>query len=164
MTLKDIQKAMLGIMSQLSSYSVQYIQQINESALVMLDWGHVRWHYLGGSAKHQFRLPTTLAVPLDFYGRANIRKSIDLSGVTIQALDRHASHEMGIDLSIDYKLSGLNTFLHRGLSINALFGVVSQPKVDLSTMTNTALTIPPLSSRPIADLFDRTETNVFTNP
>lgn len=164
MTLKDIQKAMLGIMSQLSSYSVQYIQQINESALVMLDWGHVRWHYLGGSAKHQLRLPTPLAVPLDFYGRANLRETIDLSGVTIQALDRHASHEMGIDLGMDYRLSGLNTFLHRGLSINALFGVVSQPKVDLATMNNSTLIIPPLSSRPIADLFDRIETNVFTNP
>jgi hypothetical protein len=164
MTLQQIQKAMLGIMSQLSSYSVQYIQQINEDAVVMFDWGHIRWHNVGGKSSHDMRLPATLALPMDFHGAAKLHQLIDVSGVTIQTMDQHSAHDMEVDIGLEFELSGLNQFLHHGVALGTLFGVVTQPQVDLATLTGKVVTLPALPVKPIADLFDRTQTDAFTNP
>jgi hypothetical protein len=40
--LKDLQAAMLGVMSQLSSYSIQYIQTINASTIKVVEWNMQR--------------------------------------------------------------------------------------------------------------------------
>lgn len=40
--LKDMQAAMLSLMSRLSSYSVQYIQSINDSVIKVIDWSAFR--------------------------------------------------------------------------------------------------------------------------
>ncbi|MNO14071.1 hypothetical protein D3C76_37120 [compost metagenome] len=164
MTLKDIQKAMLNIMSQLSSYSLQYIQQINEEAVVMFDWPHIRWHNPGGKAYDHLRLPATLAVPLDFYGRAKLHQVIDLSGVTIQEFDQHSAHDLDLTIGLEFEMSGMNQFIQRGVALGTLFGVIVEPPVDLATLNGKTFTIPALQSKPIADLFDRTQTDGFTNP
>jgi hypothetical protein len=164
LTLQDIQKAMLNIMSQLSSYSVQYIQQINEDAVVMFDWGHLRWHNTGGHASHDMRLPATLALPMELYGKAKLHKLIDVSGVTIQTMDQHSAHDMGVDLGLKFELSGLNQFLQHGVALGTIFGVVSQPEVNLASLTGKSITIPAMTNKPIADLFDRTQSDAFTNP
>lgn len=41
-SIKDLQAAMVGILSQLSSYSVQFMVKINRSTIRMMDWGAVR--------------------------------------------------------------------------------------------------------------------------
>ena len=164
LTLQDIQKAMLNIMSQLSSYSVQYIQQINEDAVVMFDWGHIRWHNTGGHTAHDMRLPATLALPMELYGKAKLHKLIDVSGVTIQTMDQHSAHAMGVDLGLKFELSGLNQYLQHGVALGTLFGVVTQPGVDLASLTGKSITIPAMTAKPIADLFDRTQSDAFTNP
>lgn len=163
-TVKDIQRAMLGIMSQLSSYSVHYIQQINDEAVIMLDWPHLRWHNPGGWVGHDVQLPVPQVTPLDFYGAAKLKGVIDLSGMTIQDLSRSAAHEFGLDLGIDFNLSGLNQHLEGGLMLNSLVTVLGQPSLDLSQLNNTTVTIPALASKPIADLFNRTVSNDFVNP
>ncbi|MNF32759.1 hypothetical protein D3C84_135570 [compost metagenome] len=164
LTLQDIQKAMLNIMSQLSSYSVQFIQQINEDAVVMFDWGHIRWHNQGGKTFHDLRLPATLALPMELSGGAKLHKLIDVSGVTIQTMDQHSAHDMGVDLGLRYELSGLNQFLQHGVALATLVGTVTQPAVDLATLTGKSVTIPAMTTKPIADLFDRTQSDAFTNP
>jgi len=163
-SLKDVQKAMLNIMSQLSSYSVQYIQQINEEAVVMFDWSHLRWHNLGGSTGHDIRVAIPLAEPLDFYGRAKLKAIIDVGSVTVQAFDQKAAHDMGIDIGLQFELSGLNQYLERGMVLGTMLAVLSQPPVDLSELTGSRLTIPSLQVKPTADLFNRTQSNDFANP
>lgn len=164
LTLQDIQKAMLNIMSQLSSYSVQFIQQINEDAVVMFDWGHIRWHNQGGKTFHDLRLPATLALPMELSGGAKLHKLIDVSGVTIQTMDQHSAHDMGVDLGLRYELSGMNQFLQHGVALATLVGTVTQPAVNLATLTGKSVTIPAMTTKPIADLFDRTQSDAFTNP
>lgn len=163
-TVKDIQRAMLGIMSQLSSYSVHYIQQINEDAVVMLDWAHLRWHHAGTHAGHHMRLPVTLAAPRSFYGASKLKATLDLSNLIIRDLSRKASHEFGVDLDIQYGLSGLNQHLRNGLQLNTMIGSLVQPVVDLATLDGTRTALPSLVSKPIADLFNRTVSNDFVNP
>lgn len=41
LSLKDIQGAMLRLMAQLSSYSIQFLQTINDSPIKVVDWGTV---------------------------------------------------------------------------------------------------------------------------
>jgi hypothetical protein len=164
LSVSDIQKAMLSIMSQLSSYSVQFIQQINEESVVMLDWGHVRWHYLGGTAKHTIRLAPPLAIPLSLNAKAKLRSVIDLSVVAIRAFDQKSSDEFDLAIGVEMELSGLNQYINKGMVIGALAGTLSQPIVDLSSLEGSTVTIPSLLSQPLADLFDRTETDAFANP
>jgi hypothetical protein len=163
-SLKDVQRAMLDIMGQLSSYSVHFIQQINEDAVVMFDWPHLRWHYPGGKAAHQMRLPAVQGLPIDLYGRAKLKPKLDLPAVTIAAFDYTAEHAMGMDMALEMELSGLNQYLERGVVLGAMMGTLIQPAVDLAQLNGTRLTIPSLESKSIADLFDRTESNDFTNP
>lgn len=163
-TLKDIQRAMLDIMSQLSSYSVQFIQQINEDAVMMFDWPHIRWHNSGGHSEHHMRLPATLAVPMELYGKAKLHQLIDVSGVTIQTLDEHSAHDMEMQVGLEFELSGLNQFLNHGVMLGAILGSVSQPAVNLNALTGTTVTIPALPTKAIADLFDRTQIDDFPNP
>jgi hypothetical protein len=40
--LKDLQASMLALMTQLSSYSIQYIQSINNSKILVVDWNAMR--------------------------------------------------------------------------------------------------------------------------
>ena len=164
LSVSDIQKAMLGIMSQLSSYSVQFIQQINAESVVMIDWPHIRWHYLGGAASHHIRIAPPLALPMDLQGKAKLRSVIDLSVVAIRAFDQKSSDDFDMMLGLEMELSGLNQYIEKGLAVGALIGTLSQPTVDLATIDGTAVTIPSLVSLPIADLFDRTETDAFANP
>lgn len=51
--LKNIQKAMIDIMRQLSSYSVQYITEINNSNIIPINWSTIR---LGNIEKSYFGL------------------------------------------------------------------------------------------------------------
>lgn len=51
--LANIQKAMLSIMEQLSSYSVQYIQQINSSPIKMVNWAAIRLGNLDAISKSE---------------------------------------------------------------------------------------------------------------
>lgn len=163
-SLKDIQRAMLDIMSQLSSYSVHYIQQINEDAVVMFDWPHLRWHNHGGKAFHQMRLPAVQALPIDLYGRAKLKPSFTMPAVTTVAFDYTASHAMGLDIGVEMELSGMNQYLQQGMILGTMIGSLVQPAVDLAILDETHLTIPSIESKPLTDLFDRTESNDFTNP
>lgn len=163
-SLKDIQRAMLDIMSQLSSYSVHYIQQINEDAVVMFDWPHLRWHNQGGKAFHQMRLPAVQALPIDLYGRAKLKPSFTMPAVTTVAFDYTASHAMGLDIGVEMELSGMNQYLQQGMILGTMIGSLVQPAVDLAILDETHLTIPSIESKPLTDLFDRTESNDFTNP
>lgn len=163
-TLKDIQRAMLNIMAQLSSYSVQFIQEINEEAVVMFDWAHLRWHNQGGRAGHDLRAEISTAKPQAFYGKAKLKGVIDANRCTIQAFDHTAAHDMEVTIGLNWEMSGLNQFIQRGVVLGTIIGSLIQPPVDLSQLPETALTIPPLQSKPLADLFDRTQSDDFTNP
>lgn len=164
MSLSDIQRAMLNIMSQLSSYSVQFIQQINEESITMIDWPHIRWHYMGGKAFHDIRLQPPHATVENLTSKAKLRQLIDLTNVSIRSFDQKSSDEMSLTIGIEMELSGLNQYIDKGLAIGSFVGAAGVPTLDLSTLEGSTVTLSPLQSNPIADLFDRTETDAFANP
>lgn len=159
MSLKDIQRAMLGIMSQLSSYSVQFIQQINESAVTMFDWPHLRWHYLGGSVGHDLRVPVVVAGAKKLHSKAKLKAVIDAGCSRIFNFDHESKHHTVLPLELKFDMSGLNQYIRNGVVLGATIAALKEPTKDLSELNGTVLSIPQLESRSIADLFLRNVIN-----
>jgi hypothetical protein len=42
----DLQKAMVSLLRQLSSYSIQFVQSINKSSIKVLNWAAIRLAYV----------------------------------------------------------------------------------------------------------------------
>lgn len=163
-SLKDIQRAMLNIMSQLSSYSVHYIQQINEAAITMFDWPHLRWHYLGGKVGHDIRLPVTQAVVEDLGAKAKLKAVIDASNISLHSFDHSSKHDMEVQIGLEFGMSGLNQYIRNGVVLGATMAAITEPSKDLSSLNGTVVAIPQLETKPISDLFERITTNDFTAP
>lgn len=163
-TLKDVQVAMLGIMGQLSSYSVHFIQEINEEALMTFGWPHIRYHYLGGRVGHDIELPVTTAVSKNLYGTAKPRAELDIGTVQIRNFDHTAAHDMGLDIGLLYRLSGMNQYLTGAMNIGPVVSTITADPLDLSTLTNTSITVPTIVPASLSDLFDRTQLDDFNHP
>lgn len=165
-SLKDVHQAMIGIMSQLSSYSVQFIQEINEEAVQMFDWPHLRYHYMGGSAASDVRLKLLDVKPRNLQGRGKSIATFDPTFVGIQNAEIYTSHQTDLTIGLDFDLSIKREFIPAGLTLGANVTALSLPGVDLSKLltgqkVDAYITF---ESRPIAGLFDKVITNDFSAP
>lgn len=78
--LANIQRAMLSIMEQLSSYSIQYIQQINSSPIKMVNWAAIRLGDLGAYAKNESLLEQP-NIYLDLYAISRAKEKFNFKAV-----------------------------------------------------------------------------------
>lgn len=113
-SLREVQRAMLRIMSTLSSYSVQYIQTINELPLLVIDQpmpriGDMRTE--GGDRIEGVMVDITVQ-GVSEYGSA--RDRLELAGVGGE-IDNHvmAYYSDRIDCSLDVSSSGTSRYLYR---------------------------------------------------
>ena len=79
--LKNIQKAMIDIMRQLSSYSVQYISEINASNIIPVNWSTIRLGNIQKSYFGRFYVETPTRVN-DIIGRIDEELIINTSNVS----------------------------------------------------------------------------------
>lgn len=79
--LKNIQKAMIDIMRQLSSYSVQYITEINASNIIPVNWSTIRLGNIQKSYFGRFYVETPTRVN-DIIGRIDEELIINTSNVS----------------------------------------------------------------------------------
>lgn len=111
-SLADIQKAMLAIMTQLSSYSVQYLQQINDSPLIVLERPSIRLGDTEASASSLDKVTIPQAQLLDF----DAGGACEFDGV------------MPADVSAyDWRATG-GGLAHMGIEINVLLDVKTVAK------------------------------------
>lgn len=164
--LKDIHAAMLGIMTQLSSYSVQYIQQINEEAVVMFDWPHLRYHNKGGKAASDLRLEVPIAKPEKLSGRGKDTAFQDISEVGIVDFESYTKHHTGYEIGVEFEMSGKNEFIGHGMIIGATIMTLEVPGVNLATaLTGQKIdAYTTFETRPIAELFNKVTTDDFSAP
>lgn len=160
-TLKDVQTAMLDIMGRMSSYSVHYIQEINEEAVMSFDWPHLRWHYLGGEAAHDLRWQIPLADPTNLTSYGHQRVSLDIGDMQIRSFDRESKHTFQLPVGIDMELSGLNQKLERALILHPFVSVVKTPPLDLDTIDGTEMGYPEMQDKSITQLFKRGSLDEF---
>lgn len=163
LNLKDVHKAMLGIMSQLSSYSVHFIQQINDEAVVMFDWPHLRYHDQGGSRKDAGRLEVPVTHPLDLSGIGKDSALFDMNNVRLQNLESRTKHETELVIGLEFEMSGKKEYIEKGLIVGVSIAAMTIQSVDLSSiLTGQTITgYSDLEPLPISDLFNKVTTDDF---
>lgn len=87
---RDIQAAMLRLMSRLSSYTVQYLQTINTSPVKTLDWPLIR---PGDADRYAYKNELALTVP-----------------TTVLKIDEYRQHELHLDNGVGGQNAQLDVF------------------------------------------------------
>jgi hypothetical protein len=166
LSLKDIHKAMLGIMSQLSSYSVQFIQQINDEAVVMFDWPHLRYHDKGGHRADSGRLEVPVTKPFSVDGIGRDMAFIDMDNVKVIDLESYTKHQAGVEIGVVFEMSGKKEYIDKGMVVGAQITALSIPTVDLaSVLTGQDIGLyTDLIPIPTVDLFNKVITDDFQSP
>lgn len=137
-TVKDIHAAMLKLQSQLSSYTVQYIQQINSGTLKIVDWPRVRPgdYVFHGGMTVQVLQPQVLVGPIQAKGY--MHWSLDL-----KRLEQFKSYSMTrrketVRLGLDYTLKGKGASGGR-VRLGLAPQWVSEDLIDLGTLPDTPI-------------------------
>jgi hypothetical protein len=103
--LKDLQAAMLGLMTQLSSYSIQYIQTINPSKIKVIDYNIARIGTINTHGGDDIYCNELGLEPLNILAKSNDSFDMDLfSGEGLDVAMRLVPQELivyGIDPGID---------------------------------------------------------------
>lgn len=83
-TLRAIQKAMISMFTQLSSYSIQVMREINDSAIIPLNWPAVRVGFEGQETKEEYHIPEPVRV-FEADGELHSAFHVPISDVKIHA-------------------------------------------------------------------------------
>jgi hypothetical protein len=113
-SLYEIQKAMLRIMSTLSSYSVQYLQTINNQPLLVVDWPMPRiGKMIVTGEDHVEGISINLTV-LNVKENGEIRDRLEGEGIGGELVSEVIGfYSDRIDCNVDVRYSGLSSYFHR---------------------------------------------------
>jgi hypothetical protein len=106
-TLREVQAAMLRLMSQLSSYSVQYLQSINSFPIRTSDWGAIRIgdDFTVGAGGKQVDILDAQVMSIDDYGKRHLALTHDDTGpLSMTHIAGHAYVES--DIGLEWSKSG----------------------------------------------------------
>lgn len=109
MTMSDIQRALVTLFSELSSYSVQFLREVNEGPIRYMDRLTLRLGELYGHGKWQER------VPLDFFGINNVTTKgtfrhempLDTLNDVRTMMQTHHAVEMDINNNLSFQMRGI---------------------------------------------------------
>jgi hypothetical protein len=125
-TLKEIQSSMLKLMTQLSSYSVHYLQNINSGPVTVIDWSAIRL----GDDEVKVRDLTRIDF-LNFRTKKVNKKGKGLiqQGAVLKSVswDCSGKQMQGVDISpnLNWNFDGKTTLNSKGLALMVGF---KQPK------------------------------------
>jgi hypothetical protein len=154
-SLQEIHTAHIRLMTQLSSYSVQYIQQINTSSLKIEDWCYVRPGDIDSMLYNELRVKVRHAEVLEFDvhgkpGYMNSHPSVSLFKPTLS----FKRYEF-IELNVRCKQTASGSGHYRQSLPRLAVDFVKQPAVDLTSVP--ASTVPvgyvPFETIPLSSIF-----------
>lgn len=105
LSLEDIQRAMIRIMAQLSSYSVQYSSSINSSAILDAGESGTRPDDITGYNKYHQNILMAVRV-VESQQKQKQLENYDIGSATFDEVS-HIVHNVGIDMNIPVKASFL---------------------------------------------------------
>jgi hypothetical protein len=154
-SLQDIHTAHIRLMTQLSSYSVQYIQQINTSALKIEDWTYVRMGDIDSLVYDEIRIKVRHAEVLEFDvrgkpGYTKVHSSISLFKPTL-AFKRYEF----IELNVRYHQTASGSGNYRHSLSQIAMDFITPEAIDLTTIPANIEPIGyvPLEQLPLNTLF-----------
>ncbi len=137
-SLQDIHSAHVKLMSQLSSYSVQFIQQINTSSLMIEAWNYQRFGSQNSNGSDYIRIRETPQDILDMMvrGKPGWVSTNELMGYKdpYAILKRDVYHDLTITHAIG--TTSVGKFKQRLAQIT--ISEIDKPKVDLATIAANA--------------------------
>lgn len=154
-TLREIHTAMIKLLSQLLSYSVQLVQQINSGNVMTMGLNHLRMDFDNFMVKDEFQIKLRPLSVID-YGAKHHDAILDKSVVpTLKVFNPQAKHyhdlDLGVNLGMWIPLGSVSGRYRLPMSIG--MSMIEKPVVDMSIE-------PPVSSdlyqggdhRPLSDL------------
>jgi hypothetical protein len=132
--LRELQTAVLRIMRQFSSYAVQYLQTINDDAILVPDWKTIRVSNDKVSAASQLFVQHPKLDILEAKGHSSERFHLGLAGESIPMNPReHAADGFVADVvsRLDFK----NVQVYRLRIPTPLINVLNAPNVDQSLLS-----------------------------
>ena len=99
----NLQQAMIGIMTQLSSYSVQFVSDINKDSVKVLNWAAIRLGEITTRSKFFVRLADRFANIFKGISRGRDKDSIDFGGILSGIVSKPNVATMG-NLEIPVKI------------------------------------------------------------
>lgn len=110
--LKNIQKYMLSLLTQLSSYSIQIIREINDSKVIPLNWAAIRLGNRNISGKSEYNLRTNVHI-LDYLSKIKQTYDFDSTYVDSSLVNITGEH----DLFLDWKLNSYFSMVEKRTAI-----------------------------------------------
>lgn len=163
--LQDIHTAHIRLMSQLSSYSIQFIQQINTSTLKIEDWSYVRMGDIDSLIHDYTRIrvrPTTL-LEFDVKGKPGYIK--DLNGLKMFNRSLTSDRYEFVELKVRSKMiaNGSGHYKRRLSTLGT--AIVKPDTIDLTTLSASVNPIGYSAIIPLASstLFKSEATSSYAN-
>ena len=100
----DLQKAMISLMEQLSSYSIQFVQSINNTSIKVINWSALRLGDITYKGRALFELQVSIIKILKLLIKNNPKFKIELEDLKTDFILRNRIEVEKIDL--DLKLTG----------------------------------------------------------
>lgn len=106
-SLKDLQTSLLRLMSQLSSYSIHYIQEINSGPIKITDWSAMRLgdELVWGSDRIKTDALNQRIQALHAKGKGKFRSDLARQANTFKPKGLH-KHRVCLDMGMDWSLRG----------------------------------------------------------
>lgn len=121
--MKNIQKAMVKCFLQLSSYTIQFILDINDSRIIPLNWGSIRVGEIKKYGEHNFFVPVPLLIT-DFttYSERNTDLSLILDhGCSSVVIKNEINVDVLLpDVTVNYMEDDKCINLYNGLGVIAI--------------------------------------------
>lgn len=157
-TLKEIQRAMLGIMSDYNSYSIQFVQQINSAAITVarrkrIKPGDTKSSTSGsGLFKRRVRIKNYRSRVL------NSVRQMKVGVLMIRFVSKLAAHKVFLQIGLQKRIVGKSNGSGRGRNLRIHTQMQATPLTSLQDALDNVsiLGYLPLEQLPTTDLFDST--------
>lgn len=117
-TLRSVQKAMIEMFKQLSSYSIQVMREINDSAIIPLNWPAVRVGFEGQDVTEDYHIESGVRVVVaDTELEADIH--VPIANVLVKADTDYSDMNYHVEAGVRVKLCGgeHNTVISHSIEI-----------------------------------------------
>lgn len=129
-SLKNLQKAMIGLLSQLSSYSIQVVSDINDSAMKVTQWPAVRPGNILSDSKTNIKYTDYQSRVIKFMSHLKEKNVVDFgNNNTMGSISMSTSDSIDIDIGVDINLGNKGIVYMQILNLD---GVRVKPQYPLS--------------------------------
>lgn len=171
-SLRELQESMIRLMTQLSSYSVQYIATINTSAYQIADWAVIRLGDDHTTATGRLRLNEAMIDVRALHARGYGKQVLPTERVGVEmTASAHERVTLDMGFGLDFTMTSLGSTNYKGEIPNVYFDVHMPEGMDTPPVfpLSAAITVTDLSGLtppewPLSEVITKTQLSGVENP